>query len=1033
MSNFISFRPCDVMLRGYIRFAVTKSSFQQLIDLTGDPLRVLASLSASRTLIAFQDKPDGPLKICTTAGVFNCKQDSDGAGLTITTFKRTFLQEQNAAMKHGVCFQSERGILVKITLTSPFEQYLVFHGGNQFSTDQFEGVSGAPAMQEMFRAVANARLTQPQEEPEAPMEAAEEEEYIPDWHLEELLDTAEDYANLAAELEMQKANDTGNIPYHSVRGAHYERLDRIAYTFGVEDLDEEVFKEGTQVEVEDRDGNSHTAKILQLVKPNRDASATGMVLLFTGQISRDSFPSQGFFTLSRSNVNRDVQLAAIEKIRTGTARSTYMDAVLGRNQPGGFDRKDMTPVDRALAQREHPLNPAQQAAVYKGINARDILLVMGPPGTGKTTVIQEWVRYFVTQEHKRVLVSSQNHKAVDNVFTRLAEETDIEMIRIGVEDNLQAEVVPYTFEKKIKALRQRIDSGTGQHILNISLLLNQWLTYSQKVRCALEADARCHQAQQAFARQVQQQLAPLYRSLQAMLEDRDRLQQRMEKLAQTLHKLAGKLRYHEEATNPFVRFFTGLFYKLRLGRLRKLSCDLQDMRTQEKFIADAYREQYGAYASRLSHLKAGPYQGLEQARHQALRAFRELGEKPLRDETVDIWDLFAASRQMPAGDISQLSALEHQLQADIARGRTLRGCLEDWQKEMAGKQNYALGEIVLESVSLVGATCIGVSSQRRFADLKFDVTIIDEAGQIQIHNALVPMSVSEKVIMLGDHKQIPPQKDEKLEALCARQIPPVDPTLLQVSLFEHLYNTLPREYVHDLDTQYRIPEQIADIISRWFYGGNYHSFQNKVGLTGVLPRISDSPFVIIDTAGCPERFETPEDKSFYNELEATVAASLVQHIASQTQLPLSQVGVVSAQKPQAKRIRRKLASFLPQDVADAMAATLDSFQGQERDVIIFSFTRCSRIPAEKNRIGFLKELRRLNVAMTRAKKTLVLIGDMEFLRSCACLNDRFGNPIEANEKVFSDFIQTMLDAVAAGSGQRMTVAQYLEKLKGGES
>ena len=520
-----------------------------------------------------------------------------------------------------------------------------------------------------------------------------------------------------------------------------------------------------------------------------------------------------------------------------------------------------------------------------------------------------------------------------------------------------------------------------------------------------------------FAQQVRTQLLPLYDRLQSQLAQHLGLQRRMEKLAATMHKLAAKLRYHETATNVFVRFFTGLLYKFRRNRLRKLPGQLAQLRGEEQLLMQAYRQDYAAYLAQQARLKNGPYLALQQMREQLAATMQTLAQKPHYDPSRDIWGLFTGSAQQPVNDSAGIAALRNRLQADMTRAKGLGKTLQDWQRDMADKQNYALGEIILESVSLVGATCIGVNSQRRFADLDFDVTIIDEAGQIQIHNALVPMSVSGKVIMLGDHKQIPPQQDPELEALCAIQNPPVDPSLLRMSLFEWLYDHLPESNKRILDTQYRIPGQIADIISNWFYDSKYLTFQNKLGLSGVLTGISDSPFVIIDTSGCDKRYETPQNKSYFNDLEAIIAAALVQHITKQTEIDLSEIGVVSAQKPQTARIRQKIATFLPRDVVDGMVATLDSFQGQERDVIIFCFTRSSSKPAHVQRIGFLKELRRLNVAMTRAKKTLVLIGDMEFLSSCTCRTDKFGNLIEDSEQRFSEFIQAMLTAVENGSGQ----------------
>ena len=122
----------------------------------------------------------------------------------------------------------------------------------------------------------------------------------------------------------------------------------------------------------------------------------------------------------------------------------------------------------------------------------------------------------------------------------------------------------------------------------------------------------------------------------------------------------------------------------------------------------------------------------------------------------------------------------------------LRDASVEWNEHVSSQSNYALSDLLMESVDLVGGTCIGINSQRKFANVNFDVTIIDESGQIQIHNALVPMSRSPKVIMLGDHLQIPPIADEDQIALCEES--GVDSSLLSTSLFERLYENV-GEYI----------------------------------------------------------------------------------------------------------------------------------------------------------------------------------------------------------------------------------------------
>jgi superfamily I DNA and/or RNA helicase len=347
-------------------------------------------------------------------------------------------------------------------------------------------------------------------------------------------------------------------------------------------------------------------------------------------------------------------------------------------------------------------------------------------------------------------------------------------------------------------------------------------------------------------------------------------------------------------------------------------------------------------------------------------------------------------------------------------------------------QNYALSEIVLESANLVGATCIGINSQKRFANLEFDVTIIDEAGQIQIHNALVPMSVSNKLIMLGDHNQIPPIAEQKLVEKCEEM--GIDTELLHKSLFEKMYHEVPESNKIMLDTQYRMPAEIADTISEWFYYSQYFSPAFKRDAKGAMQLLSDKPFIIIDTSFERNRFETRiEDAGSNNNLEADIVVDLLSSIIADNKTKISEIGIISAYKSQVKLIKDKLVNVVDRQIVNEMVATLDSFQGQERDIIIYSFTKSSKNSPNNRRIGFLNELRRLNVAMTRPKRTLILIGDMQFLSSCEHmeLNDDGDNIYEKSEKEFSKFITKMIQDVQNGRGDIISYEKFHKLIRGG--
>ena len=1022
MGEYISFKPQDAQLTGYIRFVITKGAFEKIAPSARETLAVLKKLSACKVMMALQGKQPGQIKLFTPDGTFICLEKPEG--LLITTFYRNTLMDQNRAMKYGICFRVGSGVIIQIKLQHPYEYYFDIVNGQQLSGNDYASQDVSAAV----RLIA-ARVAQMEKEPAR--EEAEEEEYQPEKKLAALLQLAESYSILSSELEEQQAKMLGNVAYTDIEALEFDRVDRAAYRFSVPWLDEDKFKVGVQVEIEDRDQNRHAAEIINLVKEDPDSPATAIDLLLNEQVSISQFNTSGWFNLSFSTVNKDVQLAANEKIKTGEAKAKYMDAVFGRNAPGGFDRKNLTQVKTKLQEKKYPPNKSQMDAICSGINSKDVFLVMGPPGTGKTTVILEWVKYFVTQEHKRVLVSSQNNKAVDNVLARIAEEPDIDIIRIGSEAKLQSEVIPFMFEKKVASLRQSIavDSDAKRQVIDRTI--QQWSPYLEQLKQTGAMRNRAEAMQQKLDKEIQKHIVPVYQLMRQLYDEYMHTRRQRRACGGRISRLAVKLTRHENATNAIIRFFTGLFYRYNLRKMRENICRLEEYRAWMDDARARYLQLRKRFDDVCDYVYNAEFLECQSFLQTLERHFAQLGEKPQRSQE-DIWDLFAASRNFTLKNMNQCEELIQLIRQDVARAWELRDVLSQWQSDMESKQNYALNEIVLESVDLVGATCIGINSQKRFANLDFDVTIIDEAGQIQAHNALVPMSVSNKLLMLGDHKQIPPTADKDLLELCEQH--GVSTELLEKSLFEKMYNDLPASNKMMLDTQYRMPGEIADTISEWFYGGEYYSPPFKRNLKGMIPGLSSKPYVVIDTSGEKNRFEKKiKNAGSNNGLEASIVAEIIRHLSADPENDLKQIGVISAYKSQVKLIKQELVKFLPRETVGEMVASLDSYQGQERDIIIYSFTKSSKINPNLSRIGFLNELRRLNVAMTRCKKTLVLVGDMEFLGGCKHRpQDELGNFVDAgSEYEFSRFINKMMADVRGGRGEVLTYQQFLRKMRGG--
>jgi ATP-dependent RNA/DNA helicase IGHMBP2 len=273
-------------------------------------------------------------------------------------------------------------------------------------------------------------------------------------------------------------------------------------------------------------------------------------------------------------------------------------------------------------------------------------------------------------------------------------------------------------------------------------------------------------------------------------------------------------------------------------------------------------------------------------------------------------------------------------------------------KEVDVLEKY-ITENVFEQTQVVVATLVG-SNNYTLEGLKFDVTIIDEAGQALEPACWIPIQKSKKLILAGDHFQLPPTIKSTVAAKRG----------LEKTLLEKLVESQPGAVVM-LDTQYRMNQKIAQYSSQVFYKDSLKADKSvrQQTLDNQTP-----PFIFIDTAGCGYE-EKKEGTSLSNEEEAAFLINRAEEFLSDFE-GLS-VGIISPYKQQLKFLEEFSMASETLKKHRLSVNTIDSFQGQERDAIFISLTRSNT----NGEIGFLADTRRMNVAMTRAKKLLVIVGD----------------------------------------------------------
>ncbi|HEX3008040.1 MAG TPA: AAA domain-containing protein, partial [Bacteroidales bacterium] len=271
---------------------------------------------------------------------------------------------------------------------------------------------------------------------------------------------------------------------------------------------------------------------------------------------------------------------------------------------------------------------------------------------------------------------------------------------------------------------------------------------------------------------------------------------------------------------------------------------------------------------------------------------------------------------------------------------------------------------IISKAKVIACTLVGANSYV-LKGKRYRTVFIDEAAQALEPACWIPIIKAERVVFAGDHCQLPPTI-KSFEASRSG---------LANTLFEKAIKRNKADVM--LMEQYRMNNEIMTFPSRHFYNNQLKA--NKAVAEGKIFS-EDLPVEFIDTAGSGFFEQTDEEtRSIYNQEEANL---LIQHFTQYTSqleaLNITQqvrdVGIISPYKAQVSLLQDSLngATIFPDHITENLNInTVDSFQGQERDIIYISLVRSN----EKGEIGFLSDTRRMNVAMTRARKKLVIIGD----------------------------------------------------------
>ncbi|MBS2549010.1 protein kinase [Catenulispora sp. NL8] len=589
------------------------------------------------------------------------------------------------------------------------------------------------------------------------------------------------------------------------------------------------------------------------------------------------------------------QRDALAKIEADEAANSALGAILA--DPASLS---VGPPSRIETWQRGDLDRSKQEVVRHALGTQDLVLVEGPPGTGKTTVIAEIVGQTLRKSPRtKILIVSQTHIAIDNALVRLEQAGVDGIVRLGrpQDPKVAAEAQKFLLDRQVK----------------------KWI-------------AQVKQRADLFITELAKQHGVDTRHLQAALV--------LEQLIAAL----GDINHVE-----------GLVASLASGPIR--------------VAAETSRgpgEDLLAARERLDKLKEIKDELLAEVR-TALA-----GDLTMRDE-LTVADARAAVETILAGVPNAVK---------LTKILKLQG---EWLQRIGSDDH--LTESFLKTRSIVAGTAIGFLGHRSVRDLTFDLCIFDEASKATATESLVSMARAKRWVFVGDTRQLPPVDEDLLRNERLMQSHDVNADSVKTTLFQYLADRTTAPVKHLLREQYRMIQPIGDMISACFYQDQLVSPRIE-GLAGYGHLAK--PVLWLDTGGRgADRREargTGGNTSIVNRAEVNiayeqlevVARAIGQGIVAVPEGRDLEVLLIAPYSRQVQEIQRKLDRVKLAHVS-AAALTVDQVQGRECDLAIFSVTRSN----EKGIMGFIGKdyWRRINVALSRARFGLIVVGDAPFCRA----------------------------------------------------
>ena len=846
----------------------------------------------------------------------------------------------------------------------------------RFSPDTLKAKIQSPAFQQQFKKEKN--------DPQA------------------FLNLWEKYLDISIKLSEDKKNEAGKISYTYTEPEKEGSTKRIFHIGSKpEDIEKFVTALG-YIEAENR--------IIKVESPSETNNSTLMsfygydiakkqIILDTALGYLINFPEKGFLSLSLigEEVANKRREKAFERITSQSLPIPSIYYHLYEEQLPTCRRcksRKLTTTELFKSfNNKHP-NKKQKQAVETILKTPDIALIQGPPGTGKTQVIAAIQNLLEKPQKKQdrpttILLTSYQHDAVDNIAERV-EVFGLPAYRYGGKTHHHIELKNWQKEQKIylEKMINAVDSNSELKSLNrISHLL---------------IELRSANIPPSIIYRRLKLLEELFIKEDTTLNIPVEYQIELNKLIQQYHNV--------NALQP-----NHLINKLKkiIWGLRETEVGFRDdgQIQIEHFLGIAQLKLYNTRTRKLLQPLIEFVEQSPKINNEYFNTLLELKNSLLLElQTDNLWKI-TGSRN------SQLNEFRKQCSQYITKRisktpASIVGILDEF------RENILVDEILQSAINFYmtayATTCqksvsTGFRQICQDADFifntpdsdnfgVFDYVVIDEAARANPLDLFIPMVLAkQKIILVGDHKQLPHLLEPEIENKLSKEHEPLTiKEKLQDSLFERLWRYLKKKpdgvtRTISLDQQYRMHPKLGDFISKTFYEADGEKIYSPLSASKFVHDIQQYKGEYAVWEDCTGHGEEKNISAngYYRTIEAEKIADIAKNILEESEESL---GIITAYKLQKEEIKKVLQRKMGGGYDTRLRiGTIDSFQGREFDIVIFSPVRSNkiklpertdeynkennRLKAARRKFGFLTFQNRLNVAMSRQRKLLIVVGD----------------------------------------------------------